>query len=37
MIRKLEFHINELENMKKYPKDLFYIGNYKLLEKEKSQ
>lgn len=35
MIRKLEFHINELENMKKYPKDLFYIGNYKLLEKRK--
>jgi len=35
MINKIEFNIKELENMKKYPKDLFYIGNTKLLEKKK--
>ena len=35
MINKLNFHINELDSMKKYPKELFYIGNIELLKKRK--
>ena len=35
MIQSIDFHITELDNMKKYPKDLFYIGDTKLLEKTK--
>lgn len=35
MIKRLELHVKELEAMKKYPKELFYIGNLHLLEKEK--
>jgi len=33
MIKKIDFHINQLELMKKYPKDIFYIGNTELLQK----
>lgn len=35
MIKKIDFKINELENMKKYPNELFYIGNTQLLNKRK--
>lgn len=35
MINKIDFQINELSSMKKYPQELFYIGNTKLLEKRK--
>ncbi len=35
MINKIEFKINELNSMKNYPKELFYIGNLKLLKKRK--
>lgn len=35
MINKITFNIPELENMKKYPNELFYIGNTKLLQKKK--
>jgi len=35
MIHELKSHIQELENMKKYPDKLFYIGNEKLLLKKK--
>ncbi len=35
MIRKIEEHISELDLMKKYPKELFYIGNLDLLKREK--
>lgn len=35
MIKKIDFTIKELENMKKYPKELFYIGNLSLLQKRK--
>jgi DNA processing protein len=35
MIKELNFNIPELSNMKKYPKELFSIGNTKLLEKKK--
>ena len=35
MINKITFNIPELENMKKYPSELFYIGNTKLLQKKK--
>lgn len=35
MINKINFHINELESMKKYPNDLYFIGNEKLLKKYK--
>jgi DNA processing protein len=35
MINELTFNIPELNNMKKYPKELFYIGNTKLLKKKK--
>lgn len=32
---KVEFHIDELNSMKKYPKELFYKGNLELLKKQK--
>jgi DNA processing protein len=32
---KIEFNINELNSMKKYPKELFYRGNLELLKREK--
>lgn len=35
MIKKIDFLIPELENMKKYPNELFYIGNLDLLKKRK--
>jgi DNA processing protein len=35
MIEKTNFHIKELESMKKYPKELFFIGNKTLLERKK--
>lgn len=35
MISQINFKIDELSSMKKYPNDLFYIGNKKLLEKRK--
>jgi DNA processing protein len=34
-IQKLNFNIPELETMKKYPQELFYIGNIELLHKRK--
>jgi len=34
-IKKIKFLIDELDSMKKYPKELFYIGNTKLLQKQK--
>lgn len=35
MIKKVEFRISELNSMKKYPKELFYIGDLELLKKPK--
>ena len=35
MINEINFEIPELKDMKKYPKELFYIGNTKLLKKKK--
>ena len=35
MISKIDFHIDELSSMKKYPHELFYIGNIDLLKKRK--
>ena len=35
MISKINFKIDELSSMKKYPQDLFYIGNTNLLNKNK--
>ncbi len=35
MINNIDFHINELDSMKKYPKEIFYIGNTELLQKRK--
>ena len=35
MIKKIDFHIKELDNMKIYPKELYYIGNKELLQKRK--
>lgn len=35
MINRISFHIPELDSMKKYPKELFYIGNTKLLQRKK--
>ena len=35
MIQNFDFHIKELEDMKKYPQNLSYIGNSRLLEKKK--
>jgi len=35
MINEVQFHINELDLMKKYPEKLFYKGNLELLKKPK--
>ena len=35
MISKFDFKIDELSSMKKYPEELFYIGNTNLLNKKK--
>ena len=35
MISKINFHIDELMSMKKYPDELFFIGNCDLLKKRK--
>lgn len=35
MIQQIPFHILELDSMKKYPSELFYIGNTQLLKKRK--
>ena len=35
MINKITFHIKELDSMKSYPKDIFYIGNTSLLNNKK--
>ena len=35
MIEKIDFHIQELEDMKKYPKELFFIGDTSLLKRKK--
>ncbi len=35
MIKEIDFSIDELKSMKKYPDKLFYMGNIKLLEKKK--
>ena len=35
MISKINFKIDELSSMKKYPNELFYIGNTNLLKKRK--
>jgi len=35
MIKEINFHINHLDAMKKYPKNIFYIGNTDLLKKRK--
>lgn len=35
MISSIDFYIDELASMKKYPNELFYIGNIELLKKRK--
>lgn len=35
MIKRVDFKINELENMRKYPKELFFTGATHLLKKRK--
>ncbi len=35
MIKTIDFHIPELDAMKKYPKEIFYIGNAELLKRPK--
>ena len=35
MILSIDFHIDELASMKKYPNEFFYIGNIELLKKRK--
>ena len=35
MISKIDFNIDELASMKKYPDELFYMGNLELLKKRK--
>ncbi|MDD3007644.1 MAG: DNA-processing protein DprA [Arcobacter sp.] len=35
MIKKIEFKIEELTSMKKYPNEIFYIGNTELLKRKK--
>ncbi len=35
MINEVQFHINELDFMKKYPKELFYMGNIEVLKRKK--
>ena len=37
MSKQIDFHIKELDAMKKYPNELFYKGNPALLKKEKYQ
>ncbi len=36
MINQFDFKIKELENMKKYPKELYFIGNTQLLKRKKN-
>ena len=36
MINQFDFKIKELENMKKYPKELYFIGNTQLLKRKKT-
>jgi len=33
MINEINFHINQLDSMKKYPKNIFFIGKEELLKK----
>ncbi len=35
MIQQIDFHIDALDGMKTYPKELFYVGNTGLLQKKK--
>lgn len=35
MINKINFTIDELKSMKKYPQDIFFIGNTELLKRKK--
>ena len=35
MINKIDFHIKELDSMKAYPSDIYYIGNTNLLKNKK--
>ena len=35
MISRIDFFIDELISMKKYPEELFYIGNLELLKRKK--
>ena len=35
MIAQIDFHIDALDAMKNYPKELFYLGNLALLERKK--
>lgn len=35
MIKNLSLHIDELDSMKKYPEEIFYIGNTELLKNKK--
>jgi DNA processing protein len=35
MIKSLDFHIDELKCMKKYPNEIFFIGDTKLLKRKK--
>jgi len=35
MISTIDFHIHELDSMKQYPKELFYIGDTSLLKRRK--
>lgn len=35
MIKSIDFHIDDLDLMKKYPKEIFYKGNIELLNKRK--
>jgi len=35
MINKIDFHIKELDSMKAYPNDIYYIGNIELLKNKK--
>lgn len=35
MIKKIDFKIEELSSMKKYPNEIFYIGNTELLKRKK--
>ncbi|MEA3497437.1 MAG: DNA-processing protein DprA [Campylobacterota bacterium] len=35
MIKNIDFHLEQLDSMKKYPKELSYIGNLDLLKKRK--